>query len=297
MQVIEFDKKSGQMRLALPAIADKRLLLDEREFYQAIAVQKREGNTLSVVLRDAWDGREAMQTLTKNSRRKATNAMISCIGQITLDELRDKLDPAAMHNGLVNRFLFVCARRSKLLPRGGHADISAVVAKTIEAVSVAHNIGCMEWTERCGIMWDELYATKLSVDRPGILGAITARSEPQTARLAMVYALLDGSAYVRCRHLKAALALWDYCAASAYYIFGDVTGDPLANAILIALRKAGTAGVSRTDIRDLFGRNLDKYKIEAALEGLAGRIRCEKRQASPRGGKLTEMWFINEEKS
>jgi hypothetical protein len=38
--------------------------------------------------------------------------------------------------------------------------------------------------------------------------------------------------------------LWDYAEESARYIFGDATGDPVADAILQALRNAGDSGGS-----------------------------------------------------
>src|SRR5262245_18996660 len=80
---------------------------------------KREGNILSRVIRDAWDGRERLQTLTKNSPTKATNACISIVAHITVEELRRMLDETAMANGFANRFLFACVKRSTLLPLGG----------------------------------------------------------------------------------------------------------------------------------------------------------------------------------
>jgi hypothetical protein len=151
----------------------------------------------------------------------------------------------------------------------------------------------MQWTERGGLMWDEAYTTKLSVDRPGLFGAITARAEPQTVRLAMLYALLDGSSLIRCRHLKAALALWDYCDASARFIFGDMTGDPIADAILRELREVGAAGKSRTEIYNLFGRNVRTVKIETALLTLssAGKAR---RGTKLTGGRPVEAWYATE---
>ena len=143
-------------------------------------------------------------------------------------------------------------------------------------------------------MWDEAYVTKLSVDRPGLFGAITARAEPQALRLAMLYALLDESPRIHCRHLKAALALWDYCDDSARFLFGDMTGDFIADTILYRLREAGEAGFSRTAIRDLFGRHVEGMKIELALQRLLsfGKAkRGEKQAAGPSGGKPIERWF------
>ena len=48
--------------------------------------------------------------------------------------------------------------------------------------------------------WIDIYA-ELGKDTPGLLGAITARAEAQTIRLALVYALLDRAAQIDVIHL------------------------------------------------------------------------------------------------
>ena len=75
-------------RLIDPGVEDKRLLLDEREFQSALAVMQRQGNTLSRVVRDAWDCRPVLETLTKKEPTKATKPFISIVGHITIDELK-----------------------------------------------------------------------------------------------------------------------------------------------------------------------------------------------------------------
>ena len=50
----------------------------------------------------------------------------------------------------------------------------------------------------------------------GLAGAVTARPEAQALRLSVVYAALDGSSTIKVPHLEAALAVWNYCEASAY---------------------------------------------------------------------------------
>ena len=101
------------MKLIDPGVTDKRLLLDEREFFSALAVMQRQGNTLSTVIRDAWDCRPVLETLTKKEPSKATKPFISIVGHITVDELRQSLDHTSMANGYANRFLFCCVRRSQ----------------------------------------------------------------------------------------------------------------------------------------------------------------------------------------
>lgn len=77
------------------------------------------------------------------------------------------------------------------------------------------------------------------------------------------------------RTAVAALALWDYSEQSARYIFGDATGGPVADQILNALRAAGKNGMTRTEISNLFGRNMSSERIAQALKLLlaAGRVR------------------------
>ena len=108
-------------------------------------------------------------------------------------------------------------------------------------------------------------------------------------RLACLYALLDQSAIVRRVHLNAALELWRFCEDSARFIFGDALGNPLADAIVRALRQT-SEGMTRTQIRDLFGRNRNAREIERAL-----RILAEQGVAYPRHkqteGRPTERWF------
>ena len=67
-------------------VDDKRLLIIEEEFAQALKVMSREGNILSPILRQAWDTGN-LHPLTKSNPIRATDAHLSVIGHITRDEL------------------------------------------------------------------------------------------------------------------------------------------------------------------------------------------------------------------
>src|SRR6516162_2583405 len=229
-----YGMRKGVEELIDAGVSDKRLLLDEREFFQALTVLKREGNILSRVIRDAWDCVERLATLTKHSPTRATRPFISIIGHITADELRQALDHTSMANGYANRFLFACVRRSKLLPHGGALaeEISGKLgARSLEALTAARGLEQLTMTDAANQHWRDTYAM-LSEGLPGLLGAITDRAEAQTVRLALVYALLDQAPQIDVVHLDAALVLWHYCVASARYIFGDLVGNPTADTIL-----------------------------------------------------------------
>lgn len=100
-----------------PGESDKRLLIVEPEFASTLTVMGRDGNTLSTVIRQAWDDGN-LSPLTRNNPMKATGAHISIIGHITKAELLARLDDTSKANGFANRFLWALVRRSKELPEG-----------------------------------------------------------------------------------------------------------------------------------------------------------------------------------
>jgi hypothetical protein len=121
------------------------------------------------------------------------------------------------------------------------------------------------------------------------LGAVVARAEAQTIRLALLYALLDGNNEIDVVHLRAALAVWGYCEESARYIFGERLGDPVADEILNGLRHAGDKGVTRTEISRMFSGNRSSQQIGRALD-LLKRTSKAKLSTETTGGKPTERW-------
>jgi hypothetical protein len=273
-------------------VSDKRVLDFEPEFASVLRVAVRQGNTISTTIRQAWDGGE-LHTLTRNNPLRATDPHISLIGHITVAELLRSLDSTEAASGFANRFLWVLVRRSKSLPFGGNPDTQSMAALADAVAQVfefAKNANEIDFDAEARDAFVAVYP-KLTAERPGLLGAITARAEAQVLRLALVYALLDCSRLISIEHLIAALSLWAYCERSAEYIFGDRLGDPDADAILNALR-VKPAGLTRTEISDLFARNLSAARIDRALVTLlkANLARCE-RDTGANGGRPAERWF------
>jgi Bifunctional DNA primase/polymerase, N-terminal/Protein of unknown function (DUF3987)/Primase C terminal 1 (PriCT-1) len=272
-------------------VEDKRLLVLEPEFASVLRILDREGSTLSAIIRQSWDN-GALRILNKNSPTQATDAHISLIGHITADELRRYLTVTEKGNGFANRILWICARRSKSLPEGGSVDqseLQGVISRIAEAAKFARSIDELRRTEKAARLWREIYP-ELSAGSPGLLGAVTSRAEAQVMRLASIYALLDSSKVIKEVHLRAALALWKYAEQSARYVFGDSLGNPMADQLLKELRKSPD-GMTRTEIRDLFGRNRRAEEIEAALASLAecGLARTETDNGQGRG-RPSERW-------
>ena len=225
---------------------DKRLMVVEGEFAGPFKAMTRSGNTLSVLIRQAWDGVK-LATLTKNSPLKATDAHISVIGHITRAELLRLLSETDAHNGFANRFLWLLVKRSKELPFGGDwtgAGTPALVSGVKAAVEFGREHREIGWDESARGPWMKVYR-KLSEGKPGLFGAATSRAEAQVVRLAALYAVMDRQPNIQSVHLQAALALWRYAEASALYIFGDATGDRVADRIAAALEEDPAASPGR----------------------------------------------------
>jgi hypothetical protein len=88
--VEKYNAKDKQFEIVDPGVGDKRLMISEPEFASVISVLERAGNTLSQLIRRAWDG-DKLQSMTRNSPLTATGHHISIVGHITVDELRSRI--------------------------------------------------------------------------------------------------------------------------------------------------------------------------------------------------------------
>ena len=75
----------------------------------------------------------------------------------------------------------------------------------------------------------------------------------------------------------------------ARYLFGDATGDPVADRVLEALR-AHPAGSTRTEIRDILERNKNAERLRQALV-LLRQTGLARRATEETGGRQAESWF------
>jgi hypothetical protein len=267
-------------------VDDKRLLVFEPEFASVLKVMAREGNTLSPVIRQAWDTGD-LRTMVKNNPAKATGAHISILAHVTKDELLRYLSDTEAGNGFANRFIWFCVRRGQVLPEGGGTpDYQRLVQPLHDALERARGLDRLQRDPEAREAWAAVYP-ELSEGKPGLFGAVTARAEAQVFRLSVLYAAMDGNDAISLPHLEAALAVWQYAEASARYIFGDATGDPIADRIINALRNGE---LDRTAISHLFQRHVKASRIDQALHLLqtAGKARCERRESD---GRPVEIWM------
>jgi hypothetical protein len=232
-------------------VDDKRLLLCEDELSVPLKQMQGRENTLSPVLRLAWDGK-SLQTMTRAKSLRATTPHISMIAQITPEELRALVNKTDFENGLLNRFLWIHVERTQLLPRGDDAGLppsaSLAVARLADAATWAEGVGVVSLAPDAQT-WLERYYVDLSTGAPGKLGQLTRRAAPYVRRLAMLFALSERRAEIAARDLDAAFAVWQYGIESARIIFGAAPFSPLAQRLAAAIEAAGATGLSTTQLR------------------------------------------------
>ncbi|MGH9181954.1 MAG: DUF3987 domain-containing protein, partial [Acidimicrobiales bacterium] len=272
-----------------PGAADPRLLVVEPEFVTVLKATGRDVSTLSPVLRGAWDGRP-LALLTRTAPARASAAHIAVVGHITAAELAHHTSAVEAANGFLNRFLFIACRRHRLLAEGGNPDPLAgtgIEARLGRHLASARRAGHIRFDPAARLEWCDVYE-RLSQADDGLVGSLCARAEAHVLRLAMLYALLDGEGAIATTHLHAGLALWEYAARSVAWATRSATADPVAEQIHTALISS-PAGLTRTELRDLFARNLPGARIDAALTTLGHGGRAERRRLTT-AGRPAEIW-------
>ncbi|SFJ76485.1 Protein of unknown function [Amycolatopsis sacchari] len=271
---------------------DLRLLAFENEWGGVMARMKREGNSLSHILRAAWEGGD-LSTLTVNARI-APESHIGILAHITPDEFRAKLSDADMAGGTYNRFLPLAVAWSKALPDSVGADPGLVCSLAVglaERLDAGGRLGVLDLAGDATGLWRELYLEFNADTHHPKVAQFVSRALPYCKRIAGIHAALDGTPAIHAAHLHAAAALVRYAIDSARALFVD-TATPARLVAWIA--EAGPTGRTKKDITvGFFGGNKKAQEINTLLEPLlaAGTLtRTTVPRADGKGGRGTEVY-------
>ena len=268
----------------VPAVEDKRLLVVESEFSNILHQSKRDGNTLSAALRDAWDG-TSIRPAVKTCRVWATDPHIGIIGDVTPTELRELMHTRELTNGFANRFIFFWAEGDKILPfpQITPKDVVDSLANRVAQVlrfagadrHVDKDVMRMEFSPEAATLYGRLYKGELRDRSAGehITGLLDRRA-PVLLRLAMLFALTDQTSVIAVDHVNAAMAWVRYWVDSVKFIFqsavdeaGAAVTTDTAQRIVSYLTDRGQA--TRTDLSKVcFGGHVSKATLDKALDEL-----------------------------
>lgn len=268
----------------VPAIEDKRLLVVESEFANILHQSKRDGNTLSAALRDAWDG-TSIRPAVKTCRVWASDPHIGIIGDVTPSELRELMHARELTNGFANRFIFFWAEGDKVLPFPQYTPKSVVDALADRVALVLRFAGAdrhvdkdvmrMEFSTEAASLYARLYRGELRDRSAGehITGLLDRRA-PTLLRLAMLFALTDHTSVIAVDHINAAMGWVRYWVDSVKFIFqsaadeaGAAATTDMAQRIVTYLAEHGQA--TRTELTKVcFGGHVSKGGLDKALDEL-----------------------------
>ncbi|MHB8421525.1 MAG: DUF3987 domain-containing protein [Leptospirales bacterium] len=269
-------------------VDDKRLLVHDGEFASVLKAAKRESNTLSAIIRTAWDSGN-IEPLTKTPKNNTTGAHISFVSHITREELKSSLSEVDGFNGFSNRILWCCVRRQNetAFPEGISDQKAESLGKVLSgAILLARRGGMVTWDQEAKTIYEKSYPI-LTRDESGLLGAATSRAEAQVIRLALIFALLDESRTIQKTHITRAIAIWNYCLKSARYLFGSLEVDSRENKILEYLQ---TGEKKSTEItKELFRGHVSG--LGAVLENLQAKGRITSRVEMTSGRSIT-FWAL-----
>ena len=285
---------------------DKRLFVVESEFSNTLAQGKREGNTLTAALRDAWDGND-IKPLVKHSPTHCTAPHISIWANITPRELKAMLTERDVSNGFLNRFLFVWAERTGLVPipqRMSDALVKDLAEQTLSVVEWARrdypetqNTRRMDLTQDAKALFIRMYPKLCDGNAPERVATLLERAAPYSLRLAMLFAITDKTLEIDVKHLRAALAWIAYCTESVTYIFATEEdqaeyrqSSKAAGVLLEWLPKQANKRASRTAvISDCFNGHVSKRVLDDLLRARAadGKIQVTQEGETAKGKRKT----------
>ena len=286
------------------AVPEKRRVAFEPEFARTLRVSRREANTLSSVLRQAWDT-TSFRVMTRVARR-ATNVHLAVIGQITPEELRTEVDLVDQQNGLLNRFLVCYSHRRHLRPspRIDWRTLETHADDLGRVIRAGQRDLLFDRDRQADSLWRSIYYAMNDLSSP--IPAVEARGAPMMARLSLIFAILDGQTLIRVPHVRAAAEVWWYAVQSTRRAYGERSarfGDPTADAILREFRDQATIEgrrpvVSQTEVHHALGRNAGRGNVTAALRllaehGLLERV-VQSTDASRKAGRPSVNWRLTD---
>ena len=292
-RTMKLNEKGEAEEQVIAGAKDKRCLLRLDELAACFKLQRSESSTLGETLLTAWGGSALDVPNRRGNDLRATDYSIAVIGDTQPGTLASLLGKGVeAHNGWMNRFLWAVVKRTRSLSRGGNIGVlEPFLDRLASALAFAKTVGRLEMDNEAQAVYEAVYDRLVE---SGDFIPHTERSAPYTLRLAMIYALADRSAVIRADHLRAALAVVEYCRESARLLFGKAgepkEPDPLWLRLLNAIGK--TPGISRTGLREVAGHKVKVEEIEEALAGLERNGHAYRMMVRPKGkGSPAECWY------
>ncbi len=303
-------------------VPDKRMLIKEPEFGNVLNMAQRQGNTLSHVLRNGYDGK-TIKPLTKRDKVCVSDPFFCLIGNITPGELVEHSKCSVMSiNGMLNRtmILWTKAVRRQPIPEAMPQDkLDSIAEEFARLIMEARNhLFETHWKKQQVIarpitlgqnareLWINNYDQLVNMPDCHFVSTLCRRHRLHTLILASVFALMDGSLIIDPPHLESALAWFRYSKSSVIYSYRTFSmqeqaanTNQLAEDILrvISNTEQGQGFCTCSDIYRWYNNKLSKELLHRALENLLGNVPplIEQISVSRGRGRPTHRFLLSKE--
>lgn len=275
-----YDDESGKCKDK--GVTDKRLICDVSEFGGTLTVAARKENTLTAVLRDAFDGR-VLTIPTKTSFNRATGAHIVVVGSIPETELVKLLSQTDITNGLANRFAMFYSARTKLVPDPKPApqeEMDRFAAHLKDAINQAMGQHAIVMDDEAKELWEVIYESLNETAHDPSISKLLAREELYTRIFAALLTLINGETVITTRTLDAGMAWRHYWEETLNFVFSSSEKNEnmkvmreFMDRIVQVITTLGGKRVPHTDLTKKLTNNyssnaIKKEHVKAALEFL-----------------------------
>lgn len=272
------------------AAPDPRMLVLETEWESVLARTRREGNTLSGILRDAWDGRPLATMNAGGASREVGVHALTVVGHITPQALQEGMTGADLTNGFLNRFIPIAVHRPHLVVWPEEMTVNARNSLLTIATKKSDVDGEYTLSPAARDIYTSWYTTySLESEKTSERVAMaTGRAVANLLRLSLIYAWLDDSdGIIDADHIKAAMAIIDNSQASALLLLAPGRAG-IDGKILKALRENGP--MTKTELSGHFNRHVSADQLAEALDALveSGEVVMDKETGT--GGRPAERY-------
>ena len=226
-------------------ITDKRFLIIESEFGNVLNMAERQGNTLSHVLRNGYDGK-IIRPLTKRDRVCVTDPYFVLVGNITPGELCGHRQNAVMSvNGMLNRMLILwtsTTRRQPIPEPVNAAKLSELSDRLMQCIMFArrNSFEChyrkqstlarpVTLDATAKQLWVDVYPQLVNLPDCEQIRALCRRHRLHILILASLFALLDNRNVINSCDLSAALDWSNFSRQSVLYVYQFFTEQQLSD--------------------------------------------------------------------
>ena len=274
-------------------VTDKRFLILESEAGSMLTMSQRQGNTLSHILRNGYDGK-TIRPLTKRDRVCVSHPFFVLIGNITPGELLNHDLVSSMSvNGMLNRMLMIWTHieQRQPIPKSMPQPIVDQLAERFADIILFARNGSFEthWKKQAAMarpirmdqkaegLWIQQYPYLVNAPDCDLVRSLCRRHRLHCLILASLFALMNCRLEIQKPDLQSALAWIRYSRQSVVYSYRSFSAQMDSQSIhdlsmelltVISHLQSQKGCCTCSDLYQKFSNRINRDRLHSALEQL-----------------------------